>query len=280
MKVTTVLVLSLILLLGAACSTTATPTAIPTLAPAQIVKRLATVQVPPTLDPLAQQSTRSAARPTSTPPLPTPTPTAYIGIFMGDSSGGGEGVPDVNANQYLGTLVALSPPTFPTLGVQPCIIPPNALYGSNWAVDPVVRDSIGCPGEPMTSYIGAAVFFERGVMYSLPTGEIYTVASGGTESGRYWYAPFAPPEQSWGVDVPQGLLLPTGVYGAIWRAVDGVRQTIGFAQTGEQPVSVSLQRFENGALLLDGTAGQTFAFIGITGGGIGEGVVYGPFSAD
>jgi len=78
------------------------------------------------------------------------------------------------------------------------------------------------------------------------------------------------------VDAPPGLRMPISGFGAVWKAVDGVRQALGFAITEELSVSLRLQRFEGGALLLDGSAGQTFALVGLPSLN-GEGTVYGPF---
>jgi hypothetical protein len=253
-------------------------TPIPTIPPDQRARRLVTVEVPPTVDPALAAQTARAALPTSTPP-PTITPsvTPYIGVYLGDARVGGDGIPDVNIEQYAGTLAAANPVVFPTLGINPCLIAADPLYGTTWNADASAR--LGCAGEPVTSYIGAAMFFERGVMYSLPTNELYTIIPGGATTGRYFYAPVAPPAQTWEIVPPPGLLAPTGVFGAEWRAVEAVRTALGFAQTPEQPVTLSLQRFDRGALLFDASAGQVFALIGVTGSVTGDGTVYGPYSS-
>jgi hypothetical protein len=115
--------------------------------------------------------------------------------------------------------------------------------------------------------------FESGVMYFIPSGEIWVMAPGGVAGGQYWYVPIAPPDQGWEVPPPEGLRMPTLGFGAVWKAVDGVRQTLGFARTDEQAASVSVQRFDGGALFLDSSAGQVFALIGDPDNGI----AYGPF---
>ncbi len=276
MKTTRLMMAALILLITAACAPDVlpVPTAIPTLPPDQIIRQIATVNVPPTLDPALIAATRRAEMPTATIiPTRTLTPTAYVGVFIGGGGAGSDGMPVMDAAQYAGTLSASSPLEFPTLG-SPCIIAPDALYGGEWSA---ISSEIGCPGEPITSYVSRTMIFENGVMYALPTGEIYAIAPGGVTEGRYWYAPAAPPEQGWEILPPPGLLPPTGIFGAMWRAVEAVRQTLGYAQTGEQSVTVSIQRFERGALLLDGSAGQVFAVIGTTGGQIGGGSAFGPY---
>lgn len=128
---------------AAACvpSTPDAPTPIPSLPPEQIVMRWATVEVPPTLDPLAEAATRRAELPTPTVTLPpTNTPTPYIGVFIGGGAGSND-IPDIDGGQYVGTLAASQPLVFPTLG-SACIIAPDRLYGNDWSV---VSDQLGCP---------------------------------------------------------------------------------------------------------------------------------------
>jgi hypothetical protein len=111
-------------------------------------------------------------------------------------------------------------------------------------------------------------------MYFSPTGEIWAIAPGGAQGGRYWYvvnptaaapAPDAVP--------PEGLRLPTLGFGAVWAGVPGVGDALGFARTDETAAALLVQAFEGGALLFDRSAGQVFALVG----GQGSGTVYGPY---
>jgi hypothetical protein len=263
------ILLLLIVLAACAPDTPPTPTAI---ALADMPKQLATLFASPTPNDAERQATLAAVR-ASTPiaALPTivPTETPYIGVFLGASSRAAN-LPQFD--QPLPTTIAQAS----TPGAPPCVIPIDTEFSLNWELDPSIREGLRCPTEPAFAYVGVNQLFERGVMYYLPSGEIYTFTLAGDARGRLWYAPQAPPDQGWTVDAPPGLRMPISGFGAVWKAVDGVRQALGFARTEEQSVSLRLQRFEGGALLLDGSAGQTFALVGLPSLN-GEGRVYGPF---
>jgi hypothetical protein len=261
----------LLLLLLAACapSTPPTPT---TVALAEMPKQLATLFASPTPGEAERQATRAAER-ASTPialaPTIIPTETPYVGVFLGASSRAAD-LPQFD--QPLPTTIAQAT----TPGAPPCVIPVDTEFSLNWERDPSIQQGLRCPTEPAFAYVGVNQLFERGVMYYLPSGEIYVFTLAGDVRGRLWYAPQAPADQGWVVDAPSGLRMPQGGFGSVWKALDGVRQALGFGITEEQSVSLRLQRFEGGALLLDGSAGQTFALVGLPSLN-GEGTVYGPF---
>lgn len=238
--------------------------------PENLPKHLATVYVSPTPGDADRRATTVASRPTVTVQVPTanPTATVYVGVFLGESAeedGGALLDPVV----YQGTLLA----NIPTLEAPTCLIPTDPLFGTAWAANTTLAETLACAGEPVTSYVGTTQIFERGVMYFIPSGEIWVMAPGGVSGGRYWYVPQAPPDQGWEVPPPEGLRMPTLGFGAVWKAVDGVRQALGFARTDEQAASISIQRFDGGALFLDSSAGQVFALVGEQSGG----TAYGPF---
>jgi hypothetical protein len=239
--------------------------------PEDLPKQLATVYISPTPGDDERRATTIASRPTITVQVPTaiPTATVYVGVFLGDSSGEDGGGSLLDPAVFEGTLIA----NIPTLEAPTCLIPTDPLFGTNWAANSTLSETLACAGEPVTSYVGTTQIFERGVMYFIPSGEIWVIAPGGTSGGQYWYVPQAPPDQGWEVPPPEGLRMPTLGFGAVWKAVDGVRQTLGFARTDEQAASISIQRFDGGALFLDSSAGQTFALIGDQS----SGTAYGPF---
>lgn len=240
--------------------------------PQELPRRLATVFASPTPGEEDRRSTSVASRPTITllPPTVMPTPTVYIGVFLGDSSGGdGGGIENVAAEMFAGTLIA----DVPTLSAPTCLIPTDPIFGTAWASNPTITSALNCAAEPVTSYIGTTQVFENGVMYFIPSGEIWVIAPGSVTGGQYWYVSEAPPDQGWQVPPPEGLRMPTLGFGAVWKAIDGVRQTMGFARTDEQAASLGVQRFDGGALFLDSSAGQVFALIGTPSSGI----TYGPF---
>ena len=256
-------------LLIAACSTAdSTPSDIAT--PVVQPKILATLYLSPTPNDQEREATRlSISVVTSTPqPTRTPQPTAYVGVFVGDLGSADGGVPIVDAARFQGTEAA----PFPTLGAPGCAYPVDPVFGTAWTTNTVAVADIGCAGEPVTPYVGTQQIFEHGVMYWIPSGEIWTIAPSGGIDGRFWYSRQAPPDQGWTVPVPEGLRLPQQGFGAVWRAIDGVRQTLGFARLDEQSASISIQRFAGGALIHDSTAGQTFILVGSD-----TGSAYGPY---
>lgn len=232
-------------------------------------KILATVFISPTPNEQERAATRAAVD--SQPPTPLPSrtapPTAYIGVFVGDAAGAdGEGV--VNASLFEGTLAV----NLPTLGAPGCAYPVDPVYGINWTTNTSAVSDLGCAGEPSSHYIGTQQIFEHGVMYWIPSGEIWSLAPSGGIDGRFWYVEQAPPLQEWTVPVPEGLRMPQQGFGAVWKAVDGVRQTLGFARVDEQSASLDVQRFDGGALIRDETAAQTFVLVGRD-----TGIAYGPY---
>jgi hypothetical protein len=267
-RIPAIAVLVLCLLVG--CAPEAAP-ASDVAYPDDLSKQLATVFISPTPGDDERRATAAANRPTITaqPPTVVPTATVYVGVFLGESGGEDGGVPIIDPSRYTGTLIA----DVPTLAAPTCLIPADPVFGTAWAANRTVADALACAGEAVTSYVGTNQIFERGVMYFIPSGEIWVIAPGGAAGGRYWYVPLAPPDQGWEMPPPEGLRMPTLGFGAVWKAIDGVRQALGFARTDEQAASISVQRFEGGALFLDSSAGQVFALVGEPGGG----TVYGPF---
>lgn len=265
----------LIVLIGA-CAPAATPVA-ETIGegPGQNApKLLATVYASPTPDAAQREATRLAIRPVTATPRPTntPAPTAYVGIFLGDAAAvDPNAVPLYDSARYEGTLIV--PITADAEVAGACPIAIDGAFGSAWSSDPTIARALGCPSEQPAAYVGSNQIFERGAMYWIPTGEIWTIVPGGTVGGRFWYVAQAPPEQTWDVPAPEGLRLPTLGFGAVWRAVEGVRQMLGFARTDEQAASLTVQKFEGGALLLDSSAGQVFALVGRGA----DGVAHGPY---
>ena len=72
------------------------------------------------------------------------------------------------------------------------------------------------------------------------------------------------------VTPPEGLKIPLLGFGAVWFGVDGVRDTLGFARTDEQPVKLAFQRFEGGTLFKDISSDSVFVLLP-------DGRAFGPF---
>jgi hypothetical protein len=233
-------------------------------------KLLATLFMSPTPNDQEREATRLAVRSEAPTPLPTrtPAPTAYVGVFVGESGGSESGISFTDAQLLEGTLSS----GLPTLGASSCPYPVDPIFGTTWATNTSASTELGCAGEPSTPYIGTQQIFEHGVMYWIPSGEIWSVAPGGAADGRFWYVPQAPGDEGWTVPAPEGLRMPVQGFGAVWKSVDGVRETLGFARTDEQSTSLAIQRFDGGALIRDETAGQTFVLVGRD-----TGIAYGPY---
>jgi hypothetical protein len=271
--------LALLVLLAACAPNAPGETLAPTPNAAQLAampRQLATVVVSPTPGDAERQATRIAQRLTEPPPAsPTraPTPTVYIGVFLGDA-GAGEAPAEVDLSRYQGTLEAAGGDPALALPTPQCLIVVDAAFGTNWQSDPSVGASLGCPTEPPAAFVGTTQLFEGGAMYFIPTGEIYTLALSAT-GGRFWYNASAPPDQGWTVSAPEGLRVPQFGFGAVWKAVEGVRQALGFARLEETAVSLTIQRFDRGALIRDVTSGQVFVLVGALSAG--SGTALGPF---
>ncbi len=258
----------LIALLIAACSSPGSTQTAALSTPAVQSKLLATLFISPTPNQQEQDATRLAIH-ASTPtvaPTDTPEPTAYIGVFMGDAQGVDGGVPILNPTEIQGTVV------IPTLGAPGCAYPVDPVFGTSWTSNTAVAADLNCAGEPANSYVGTGQIFEHGVMYWIPSGDIWAISPSSGIGGRFWHVDQAPPDQGWTVPAPNGLQMPQNGFGAVWKAVDGVRQTLGFARVNEQSASLAVQRFAKGALIRDETAGQTFLLVGTD-----DGSAYGPY---
>ncbi|KXK21867.1 MAG: serine/threonine protein kinase [Chloroflexi bacterium OLB15] len=260
----------------AACDSASTQTASePSATSPQIVRHLATVYTSPTPGEEERRATQIAARPTVNLREPTqvPSPTIYIGVFLGAEQE--EGVSIVDAARFQGTLAALSPTLSAdaTTTLTPCTIPTDPVFGTSWAANTAAVEALRCPVAQLRAEVGSSQLFERGVMYFVPSGDIWAIVASGSAGGPYWHVPQAPPEQTWEVAPPDGLRMPRLGFGAVWRAVDGVREALGFARTDETAASLSIQQFEGGSLLLDSSSGQVFVLVGTPD----DGTAYGPY---
>jgi hypothetical protein len=234
----------------AACGTE-TPTPVAML-PSVMPKLLATVFISPTPNQSQQEATREAstAIPTAPPVAPSQQPTAYIGVFLGEAQPD-DGGPVIDPALLDNAAVT---PTSSFDSVR-CTIQPDVKLGTAWTADGAALVGLGCPLEFMASYDGSLQIFERGVMYSRPTGEIWAFAPG---DERYWYVPIAPPPSPEIIPPPDGLRQASELFRAVWQSVPGVRDAIGFAQTDQQQGLLLSQRFEGGSILLDSSSGQAF----------------------
>jgi len=239
-----------------------------------ISKRLATLEISPTPNAAQVEATQLALQPSLTPQesAAPPSATPYIGVFLGEAEEIARDDPIINPALFGNTLLDNTATPLPG---STCVNQPDAIFGTTWQTVPEVRDGLGCPTELLQTFAGSMQLFERGLMYFRPpTGEIWAIVpSTSAGAGRFWYVESAPESEQETLTAPEGLLVPTLGFGAVWQGVPGVRDALGFARLGEQGGELMIQRFEGGMLLLDRPAGEVFALIG-------RSEAYGPFSAD
>lgn len=260
--------LGVLILFMAACQpSNITPTSA---GPQVIARQLATVFISPTPGEDVRRATQLALGPTPTFALPTaiPSPTAYVGVFLGELQ------PEENsiilANPEL--LGNLTPPTAAPGFTLECEITPNEAFGTSWEQGPNVVVRLGCPIQIMGAFDGHIQVFERGVMYRrLESDEVWAILPGGVDVGHYWYVAQPPTLTTSEFSAPEGFLVPDGAFGSVWKGVLGVREALGFAQTDERRIGMTLQRFDGGSLMLDRESGTIFALMV-------NGDIYGPYS--
>lgn len=234
-------------------------------------KLLATVEISPTPSNAEREATQAVVdlQPTTARATPIPSPTPYVGIFLGDTGSADAGGPPAEPVRFSTSV----PLTAATITAESCTIAADERFGTAWQTQPQVTSVLGCAGEPPSQYNNGTIqIFERGLMLFIPAGDIWAIVPG-SPSGQFWYVTEAPPAQPEGITPPEGLRLPTLGFGAVWAAVPGVRQGLGFARTDETQVGILVQRFIGGELIQDSGSGQTFVLIGFGD----NGAAYGPF---
>lgn len=259
--------LLLIVLLLAACAPeqqAGTPSA----SPNSGARRLATVELPPTLDDSQRRAAQIAALPTATfrAPILAITPTIYVGTFIGIEADE-PSLPVIDPALFLGTLGA---PVSDTFDLTTCALPVDPVFGTQWAEGHGLAEQLGCASGTMSQANGSAQAFERGRMIFTPNGEIWALQP----DTAYWHTAQAPEDRLWDQPAPDGLHVPALGFGAFWKATAAIREGLGYALGEESGTVINTQHFEHGLLLRDGASGATFALIGEPNAG----VVYGPFS--
>lgn len=237
----------------------------PTAPEVAVVRRLATVVIPPTPDRAQREATRRAQPVTLSPPTitPTVTETPYIGVFLGTPG-------DEDSSSGVSLVIEQGFPTAqPTF--DDCAVALDPAFGSGWRTNPSVARRVGCALQQRFGFAGNVQVFERGVMYHrIDTNEIWAVQPGSLGAGKYWYANQPPPLTTEGLIPPPGLRAPGNAFGALWLTNGEVSTGLGYATTPEQSADLNLQRFSGGAFLLDVTVGQVFLFFD-------DGDAYGPY---
>lgn len=149
-----------------------------------------------------------------------------------------------------------------------CTNAPQGVFGTIYQSDPNFPAALGCPLAAAAANVGSAYQpFQNGVMFWVsslgvqPQSAIYALFNNGTYQ-RYndtWVEGVDP--NSSGAIPPEGLLEPVRGFGKVWRENGSVRDTIGWAITGESGGSAQVLLFERGEMISVSQAGQTYILI-------------------
>lgn len=254
-------------LIGVVLSACESASAAPSPTAVTVVKALATVYLSPTPNMEQLAATLAAASPTPAPPTatPDPSPTPYVGIFIGEAAG------SVAFQSFTQPIIGRVD-TIPTADARQCGRPIDPRVLPVWQSQVLVRQRLGCPIQESFGFFGQLQVFERGVMYLQPDIQaVWAILPQGT-IGRFFYIESPPPLTAPLEPAAQGRA-PTGVFGSMWALVEGLPERIGFAITDQQEVALTIQRFDSGTFLIDGSSGQAFALAV-------DGTALGPYEID
>ncbi len=148
-----------------------------------------------------------------------------------------------------------------------CANNPQGSFASIYQADPNMAGAVGCALGGLMSANSAYQTFQNGVMIwvsSLASQSgplIYVLFNNGTYQrfNDTWTDGVDP--SSSGAVAPEGMSEPVRGFGKVWRESSGVRDTLGWATSGENGGSVSIQLFERGEMLAVSQAGQTYILI-------------------
>jgi hypothetical protein len=254
----------LIIILLAACtpSPEASPTAVSEarLTNGQMPKVLVTVAIPSTVNPTSQAATVEASPTESSTRIPatiTPTATVYVGVFMGGPTSVG---PDSSTTGGVistpGTESGSATPPALTIASD-CPISVAEPFQSAYNSNPSLQ-AFGCPQDSGLSISLVMQSFERGRMFWRDTRQILILA----QNSSYWRVADTwqegMPADDPSLVPPEGRIQPVRGFGLLWRTNPTFRDTLGWAQGPEFPLSSTWQEFEGGTLFL-GDSNQIYA---------------------
>jgi hypothetical protein len=181
--------------------------------------------------------------------------------------------PTANRNPLVVTVVGTRAPTLrpgqaaPTAvsvvstpvsaAAVPCTVQPAPQFARASAI-PAVQGRLGCPSAPPSDLSLVTQAFQNGVMFWRDTKEIFVLSSANT----FWKFP-----DSWNESLPAndpslapppGTQQPVRGFGYVWRSNQVVRDTLGWAISGEQPYQATWQTFERG-WMMTGANGAVYA---------------------
>ncbi len=206
---------------------------------------------------LPTQATERTATPSPAPPItmtPTFTPTATDTPI----TPGASGFVPVGGQSGVGAG--------PSGGG--CANPPPGTFGAIYQGDANLAGSLGCPLVPNANSISSAYQpFQNGVMIWIsslgaqPQSAIYALYNNGTYQRFNDTFTEGVDSASSGAVPPDGLLEPVRGFGKVWRENPGVRDTLGWATSGEAGGTGQVLMFERGEMVNVSQAGQTYIMI-------------------
>jgi len=153
-------------------------------------------------------------------------------------------------------------------GTSGCATVPQGGLGAIFQSDPNIQAAIGCPltGASISASSAYQTFQNGAMIWISSLGAqtqpvIYVLYNNGTYQ-RYndTFQDGVDPSSS-GAVPPEGMLEPIRGFGKVWRENAGVRDTIGWASSGETGGSAQIQLFERGEMLYISQVGQTYVLI-------------------
>jgi len=166
------------------------------------------------------------------------------------------------------SIVGAVPGEAGSASVSGCATMPSGGFGNLFQSDPNIQAGLGCPlSGAATSGSSAYQPFDNGVMFwvsslgSQPQPVIYVLYNNGTYQ-RYndTFVDGVDPSSS-GAVAPEGRLEPVRGFGKVWRDIPGVRDTLGWATSGESGGSMQIQLFERGEMVFVSQSGQTYILL-------------------
>lgn len=149
-----------------------------------------------------------------------------------------------------------------------CAVAPAGGFAAIYQGNADVQAGLGCPlsGVPTTAE-SAYETFQNGLMIwvsslgSGPQEVIYALYNNGTYQrfNDTWQEGVDP--ESGGQTPPEGLMEPRRGFGKVWRDNPTVRDTLGWATSGENAGSAMVQLFERGEMIYVSQAAQTYVMI-------------------
>ncbi len=149
-----------------------------------------------------------------------------------------------------------------------CSNAPQGLFAAIYQGDPNFPAALGCPLLPAAATVNSAYQpFQNGVMIwvsslgAQPQAVIYALYNNGTYQRFNDTFTEGVDPASGGASPPAGALEPVRGFGKVWRENPTVRDTLGWAISGESGGTAQVLVFERGEMVGMSQAGQTYIMI-------------------